>query len=55
MEKKIDVHKVDAALKRAARTAVTGSRDARSGRYAEVKPHKRSASNVQNERRTPKK
>ncbi len=55
MEKKIDVEKVDAALKRAARTAVTGSRDARSGRYVDVKPHKRSANHVQNGRRTPKK
>ncbi|MEC9367357.1 MAG: hypothetical protein VX871_01550 [Pseudomonadota bacterium] len=33
MDKKLDVAKVDAALKRAARTAVTGSRDARSGRF----------------------
>lgn len=32
MSKKLDVEKVDAALKRAARTAVIGSREARSGR-----------------------
>ena len=33
MSKKLDVEKVDAALKRAARTAIAGSREARSGRF----------------------
>lgn len=41
-EDKIDLAKVEAALKRAAQTAVTGSRDAQSGRFTgrqiEVKP-----------------
>ena len=54
MDKKIDVHKVDAALKRAARTAVTGSREARSGRFMDVKPYKRSTPQVQNDRAKPK-
>jgi hypothetical protein len=33
MSKKLDVDKVDAALKRAARAAVSGSREERSGRF----------------------
>jgi hypothetical protein len=37
MSNKLDVDKVDAALKRAARTAVTGSRAARSGRFLPTK------------------
>ncbi len=32
VNKKLDLEKVEEALKRAARTAVTGSREARSGR-----------------------
>jgi hypothetical protein len=32
MSKKLDVDKVDAALKRAARTAISGRRDERAGR-----------------------
>jgi len=37
MKKKLDVDKVDAALKRAARTAMTGSRAARSGHFLPAK------------------
>jgi hypothetical protein len=41
MNKKLDIEKVDAALKRAARTAVTGSREARSGRFVPRKQDRR--------------
>jgi hypothetical protein len=33
MKRKLDLTKVEAALKRAARTATKGTRDARSGRF----------------------
>ena len=33
MDKKLDVNKVDAALKRAAQAAVSGGRDERAGRF----------------------
>jgi len=57
MGKKLDVEKVDAALKRAARTAVTGSREDRSGRVMTQKPVKRSSSRSQgwSEREKPRK
>ncbi len=37
MEKKLDIGKVEAALKRAAKAAVSGSREERSGRFSDAK------------------